>query len=270
MKSMTGYGTASGKVGLGRLYVEIKTINHRYCDLSFKIPFRMGGVESSLREILQAQLERGRIEIFMKEAEPIFGVPQLHLNLELARQYDRVMKRLARDLHWKDANNWLSAVGVGTLVQVKEPEGDYTRHWSQVKKLVAKALQQVERMRRREGEFILRDQKKRLQSLLGFIEKTEHRRLAHKNHPSADPALTNNGANDISEEITRLKSHAEQYEKLLSLKGPVGRKLDFLIQEMHREVNTLGAKAGDATISKYIVECKALLENLREQIQNVI
>lgn len=275
---MTGYGAAAGKVGKGRLYVEIKTINHRYCDITFKIPLRMGSLEGPLKELLQARLQRGRVELFIRELDPVLGTPQLQLDLERAKQYQKIMRKLQKDLKLNGSFNWLSAVGLDHFVRSKEPEGDYLKYWRAIQGVTAKASEQLEKMRQKEGAFILRDQKKRLHLFQSFVTKIQQKNEKQKNdnkqnHGHPVTGLTANGNADkidITEELVRLQSHARQYESLLAQKGAVGRKLDFLIQEMHREINTVGAKACDSTVSKYIVESKALLENLREQIQNVI
>jgi len=276
---MTGYGTATGKVGRGRFYVEIKTVNHRYCEVAFKIPSRMGSLESPLRESLQSHLKRGRVEFFLKELEPIFGATGLILNVELAKQYQKALKRLQKTLKISGELDTISLLGMDHFVQARERAGSYVSHFREIQKLVYKALEQVKKMRYKEGGHLLKDQKKRLKSFSGFLSKIEVRGHANiKKHlnQSKGQQVNGNESNsildkiDISEELTRLKSHTKQYAELMNSKGLVGRKLDFLIQEMHREINTIGAKAADAKISRYIVESKSLLENLREQVQNIL
>jgi len=280
MKSMTGYGVATGRVGRGRLYVELKTINHRYCDVSLRIPPRMSALEGRLREKLQNVLKRGKVELFFREVEPIFGGAELVINVDLAKQYQKALKRLQRSLQVTSQADLLSLVGMNPFIQSKEKEGNYTSYWSSIRNLMSKVIDQVEKMRRREGAHLLKDQKKRLKELQSHLRQIGVR--SHKNSKRRRATYVvspgnGNGGNqiltdkmDITEELIRLKSHADQYGGLLNAKGPAGRKLDFLIQEMHREINTVGAKGADARISRSVVDCKALLENLREQVQNIV
>lgn len=277
---MTGYGTATGKVGRGRVTLELKTINHRYCDLSLRIPPRMNGLEPKLRDYLQNHFERGKIELFIKEVEPLFGGTELVVNVGLARQYQNSLKKLERSLRMSAHPDFLSLVGVQPFLQAREREGNYLRHLRPILRLLQQAAGHVEKMRITEGNHLLKDQKARLKTMDHLLHHVETR--ARENSRQRRAVLTAQGPNgnpesgvptdrmDITEELTRLKSHTRQYGMLLTSREPVGRKLDFLIQEMHREVNTIGAKAADAAISASIVEVKALLENLREQVQNVV
>lgn len=276
---MTGYGTAAGRIGQGRVTVEVKTINHRYCEINLKIPSRLGVLEKNLKTRLQSTLQRGKIEFFLKEVEPIFGGAELVLNIPLAKQYQRALSQLQKELKIPGPANPLAWTSLDHFIQTREREGNVAHYQNQLRVLLKKAMAQVEAMRAKEGKFIEKDQKKRLKEFfrcLTHIERINQTDLEKKKSESsflplgAEPLNSNFTKIDISEEITRLQSHAKQYQGLLSSSEPVGRKLDFLIQEMHREMNTIGAKVANAKISKYIVESKALLENLREQVQNIL
>lgn len=267
---MTGYGAAVGKIGKGRLYVEIKTINHRYCEIAFKLPPRLGALENLLKPTLQNRLQRGRIEFFLKELEPVLGKSSLELNVDLARSYQEAFRRFQKALHLSEKLDFLALTRLDPFIQLKEPTGDYLSFWTAIQELTRRALAQVEKMRRREGAYLWRDQKKRLKSLQRFLL-----RIGARGKTNLQKRLRVEESNglektDITEEQIRLQSHVRQYARLLESKEPLGRKLDFLIQEMHREINTIGAKAADAKISADIVESKSLLENLREQVQNIL
>lgn len=276
---MTGYGTAAGKVGQGRVTVEVKTINHRYCEINLKIPSRLGVLEKNLKTRLQSTLQRGKIEFFLKEVEPVFGGAELVLNIPLAKQYQRALSQLQKELKIPGPANPLAWTSLDHFIQTREREGNVAHYQNQLRVLLKKAMAQVEAMRAKEGKFLEKDQKKRLKEFFRYlthIERINQTDLEKKKSESsflplgAEPLNSNFTKIDISEEITRLQSHAKQYQGLLSSSEPVGRKLDFLIQEMHREMNTIGAKVANAKISRYIVESKALLENLREQVQNIL
>lgn len=273
MHSMTGYGVAAGKIGHGFLFVEIKTFNHRYCEISLKIPPRMGVLEQGLRESLQRELERGKVELFFREVNPLFGEAELVLNLSLAKQYQKALLNLQKGLKIREKINPLSLTPLNQLIQSKEKEGNYSLYHRPIQNLVERAVAQVKKMRAKEGRFLLGDQKGRLRSFAACLRRIERSSVKNAKKREAEEVVNGNGGvnkSDITEEITRLKSHSRQYDHILKSREPMGRKLDFLIQEMHREMNTIGAKACDATISQTIVESKSLLENLREQVQNIL
>ena len=290
MKSMTGYGTATGAVGKGELYIEIKSINHRYNEINFRIPGKMGLLESKLRKVLQKHFPRGKIEVYMREKTPLFGGATLQVNMDLAKSYQKSFHKLKSQFPQIDSKNFLNYVAFENLVEIQEKEGSYEKLWRQIDALCKKAVAQVEKMRIAEGKHTKVDQTKRLKLLAGSLKKIKSRskaslnqhfervkkrvRTASHNEPFDDARLQAeaaflSGRQDIAEELTRLESHVSQYRKMMQQKGPVGRKLDFLIQEMNREINTIGAKASDAQISNAVVDSKAELERLREQVQNV-
>ncbi len=277
---MTGYGSAAGPVGRGRVILEVKTVNHRYCEIFFKIPPRFGFLEKDFRELLQSRLQRGKIEIFLKEVEPLAGEAELVLNVPLAKQYQKALQRLQKELGIPGKPNPLAWTSLDHFIHLRENGGDYTRYQKPIERILRKALAHVQTMRSKEGAFLKSDQTKRLRDFfkcVDRIKKVSRKDVAQRRLQQASTALFNNEVSaspftkiDVTEEVIRLESHARQYRGLLKLKEPVGRKLDFLVQEMHREMNTIGAKAANAEISQTIVESKSLLENLREQVQNIL
>lgn len=290
MKSMTGFGTAEGKVGKGRVFIEIKSVNHRYCEVNTKIPGRMAMIEPLIKKELQKYFLRGKIDVFIKEKQAVFGDVNVNLDIPLARKYKAVLSELKRDLKIKSETSFLEVIPLDRVIRVEEKDGSYVKFWKQIARYVNQAAREVKQMRKSEGAFIENDQKKRIAKIDKLVLTVERRsksvRGSHIDKIRTKVAndlrgqevdeqrlMTEaaflNGRQDIAEEIVRLKSHSKQYMKLLKLKGGVGRKLDFLLQEMNREINTIGAKASDAKISQIVVDCKAELERLREQIQNI-
>ncbi len=289
MKSMTGYGTVEEKVGKGRLFVEIKSVNHRFNEVNVKIPGRMSSLESLIRKHVQKKFSRGKFDVFFKEKEPLFGSVHISIDRDLARKYQKTLKQLKKELGLKNEIDFFSTVGLDRIIQVEERGGSYERLWRQISKLIDKATSQVAKMRAKEGVHIKRDQQKRLNRVSALIKQV-HRRSKSVRSTHIDrirskingtfgqseveeqrlqmEAAYLGGRQDIAEELVRLESHTKQYKELLRSNGSVGRKLDFLLQEMNREANTIGAKASDANISQMIVDCKAELERLREQVQN--
>jgi len=289
MESMTGYGTAEGRVGKGRLFVEVKSVNHRFNEIYVKIPSRMSALESHIRKKLSARFPRGKVDVFFKEKEPLFGDVSISLDTELAKQYQRMLGKMERSLGIKAKGNFLEIVGLERILRVQEREGSYERLWQRIAKLVDAAAAQVKSMRAKEGAHIANDQRARLNKLKRLIQQIRRQsdsalgkhlsRLRRKVASSSGAQVDEQrlqaevaylgGRQDIAEELLRLESHIKQYSGLMKGKDPIGRKLDFLLQEMHREINTIGSKGSDAKISQKVVDCKSELERLREQIQNV-
>jgi uncharacterized protein (TIGR00255 family) len=286
---MTGYGTAEGIVGKGRLYIEVKTVNHRFCDINLKIPPRMGVLESYARKYLQDKFSRGKVDIFFKEKNPLFGGVKLSVDIELAKQYQKNFKKLARSLGLPRDADFLEYVGLDKFVHLEEKEGSYEKLWRQIEALLRKATNRVRAMQEREGNHLMKQQRKCIDIITKLVarirkeslralrqnERRLRRRLVGAKIRETDEQRLQmelalmGGKQDIDEELTRLESHINQCRELLKVKEPVGRRFDFLLQEMNREVNTIGSKAADATISRMVVDSKAQLEKLREQVQNI-
>jgi uncharacterized protein (TIGR00255 family) len=289
MESMTGYGTAEGKVGRGRLFVEIKSVNHRFNEINIKIPPRMNVLEAHIRKYLASKFSRGKVDVFFKEKEPLFGGIAISLDTELARQYKRLLGKMRSELEIKASSDFLQIVGLDRILRIEEKEGSYERLWAQINKLLEKASSEVVSMRFKEGAHIRSDQQSRLALIQKLVKSIKAQsdsalgrhldRLRAKVKSAGGPQVDEQrlqeevaylgGRQDIAEELIRLESHLKQYTDLLKNQEPVGRKLDFLLQEMGREINTIGSKAADAKISQMVVDCKSELERLREQVQNV-
>jgi len=289
MRSMTGYGTAEGNVGKGRLFIEVKSVNHRFCDINLKLPPKMNIVEPHMRRYLQDIFARGKIDVFVKEKRPLFGGVKLSLDIDLAEKYQRQFKKLAKALDLPRDTDFLRYVGMEQFIHMVEEQGSYDKVWRQIEALLKKAAGQVRAMQQREGSHLLKDQRRSLDALAKLVDrvKRESTRALRQNEKRLRKKLMAShisgsdeqrlqmelsylgGRQDIAEELTRLKSHVVQCRSLFRSTQPVGRKADFLLQEMNREVNTIGSKAADAVISRLVVDCKAHLERLREQIQNI-
>lgn len=291
MKSMTGYGSAEGRVGEGRVFIEIRSVNHRYCDIQLKIPPKMNPLDPLFRKLIKDNIERGKIEVYLKERRGIAAAKDLSLDIALAKKYHRCLEELKRELgpSKKDVH-LLEVIDARELITIEDLDVDYSRYWNSIKGIAFKAINKLDGMRSQEGVFLLKDQRARLKKvsdLVGLIsrqsgvglKKYQARlraklvrglgsRIVSKEKIDSELAFLAEKV-DIAEELTRLKSHLSQYQQILGQKGAVGRQLDFLLQEMNREVNTLGAKASDAKISGHVISVKSELEKLREQVQNV-
>ena len=282
MKSMTGYGAAEGAVGQGRLFIEIRAVNHRYSEIFLKIPPKLNVIDPKLRKEIQAVIQRGKTEVFIKECAPVAPVPKATVNIALARVYARCLHDLERALGVKP-KDLLDMVDLRELIRLEEEPVRYERYWQHIRGTCAKALAQLERMRVTEGRHIELDQRRRLKHLEQLNQAVRKRSAANAKTTLAaanvggSGGATENGRSgsaainrsDITEELVRFESHCTQYRQFLASREPVGRQLDFLLQERHREVTTMASKAGDAAIAQAVVTMKSELEKLREQAQNI-
>jgi uncharacterized protein (TIGR00255 family) len=290
LKSMTGFGRGEGETTLGKVFVETRSVNHRYCDINVKLPKRLIPFENRIKEMIRAQVSRGRIDIFLKLDN--LGEENVHLSvdLHLAEQYYQALQSLKESLRLRDKITLELVAGAKDVITAKEEIADLEPFWQEVLPVLKRSFQDLDNMKRSEGETLAKDLHQRLGRIAQQLEEIKHlfpsRLEAYRNRlhervrsllggidvePSRfqqEVALLAERT-DITEEIVRAESHLAQFLTLLKAEEPVGRKMDFLLQEMNREVNTVSAKANDAEISQRVVEIKAELEKIREQVQNI-
>ncbi len=292
MKSMTGYGRGDCSQDGFKITVELSSVNRKQTEISVNLPREMELLEAQIRDLINRHIARGRLTVRVSlHAGGSKLSARMHLNLPLAKAYARELNRLARQLRLPGPvtlDQLAQAPGVFQTDEELAVEEDF---WPAVEKALKQALAQMVKMREREGAHLAADLAKRIevmrksaaqiqrhaptvaeryrQQLLERIKSAgleapgvEDERLRKEVVYFADRS-------DISEELTRLQSHFQQFEDGRKSKEPVGRMLDFLAQEMNREVNTIGAKANDSLISREVVTLKAELEKFREQAQNV-
>ena len=290
LKSMTGFGRADGDTTLGKVFVESRSVNHRYCDINIKLPKRLTLFENRMKEMIRSQVSRGRIDVSFRLENSGEEKVQLSVDLDLAKQYYRVLHELKEKLQLKDDITLNLLAGAKDLITAKEEIGDIEPYWQEVLRILEQSLKNMDDMKRLEGESLAHDLKQRLESIAEqfqmikqqFPSRLEttlsrlHDRLRSLlEGMEVDPSRFQQEIaflaerTDITEEIVRAGSHLAQFRTLLEGNEPVGRKMDFLLQEIHREVNTVSAKANDAEISQRVVEIKSELEKIREQVQNI-
>lgn len=287
---MTGFGRAEGATTLGKVVVESRSVNHRYCDINIKLPKRLSLFENRVKEIVRSQVSRGRIDVSLR----LDGVGeervQLSVDLDLAGQYYRALRDLKERLQLKDEVTLALLAGAKDLITVKEESGDIEPYWQEVLPILKQSFKNMDDMKRLEGESLTKDLQQRLEHIaqqLQIIKQQFPSRLKatftrlHDRLRSllegmeGDPLRFQQEVGflaermDITEEIVRGESHLAQFGTLLGGNEPVGRKMDFLLQEINREINTVSAKANDAEISQNVVEIKSELEKIREQVQNI-
>jgi uncharacterized protein (TIGR00255 family) len=290
LKSMTGFGRGEGDTALGKVVVESRSVNHRYCDINIKLPKRLSLFENRLKEIIRSQVSRGRIDVFLRLDSLGEEKVQLSVDLDLAEQYYRVLHDLKERLRLKDEITLNLLAGAKDLITAKEELGDMEPYWQEILPVLRQSLKNMDDMKRFEGESLTKDLQHRLDyiteqlqmikqqfplRLRAFLTRLQDRLRSLLEGMETDPSRFQQEVaflaerTDITEEIVRAESHLVQFGSLLEGNEPVGRKMDFLLQEIHREVNTVSAKANDAEISQRVVEIKSELEKIREQVQNV-
>ena len=289
MNSMTGFGRAEARGGGVAVTVELKSVNNRFRDINMRCPRELAALEPRIAGLVKARFSRGRIEVYVRRVATA-GNTKIQLNEELAEEVLAALRNWADGVEGVEGKVSLEFLAniPGVLV-AGERDADPTAEWSVVETAVEGAIEHMVSMRQEEGEALRRDLEGYLQEMHALLEqvlvqsdgvanrlelrlmerlnrligdRVDENRLAQEAAVQADKA-------DIAEELTRLASHFEQFGSALGQDGPVGRRLDFLTQEMNREINTIGSKAVEAEVSNLVVEMKSILERMREQVSNV-
>ncbi len=289
--SMTGYGKGEHNDGKRCITAEIKTINNRYCDINIKTPRHLRFFEDNIRKILKNSIQRGRIDVYLNidyisESDTVI-VP----NLCLAKQYKAAIDEIKQELNLKDEPSLDTIIKFQDVLVAREDKADEDELRICVESAAAKAVDNLISMRIKEGDQLeadIRSSMLKIRELIEEIskysetivveykEKLEARikELLGNTHDLDENRLYNeivfySDKSDINEEIVRFNSHMKQLDISLEAGGSIGRKLDFIIQEANREINTIGSKIGNLNIIQIVIEVKNLLEKIREQIQNI-
>ena len=290
MNSMTGYGRSRQVLDGREITVEIRSVNHRYLEYSARIPRMYGYLEEKLKTFLQSSVSRGKVEVTVTIQNLTGGDTVVQINQALAKGYLDAMRNQAEYLGLKDDLTLSTLTRFNDVFTLQKLEEDQQVIWNSVQQVARQALDQFLEMRRREGERLKLDLLQKLELLNGHVAAVEEqspktvaayreRLLQKMEELLADRCIDQQRilleaglyAEKIAvdEETVRLKSHLEQFAQMMEQSGPVGRKLDFLVQEMNRETNTIGSKAQDLAVTRRVVEMKSEIEKIREQIQNI-
>ncbi|TMB30743.1 MAG: YicC family protein [Deltaproteobacteria bacterium] len=291
IRSMTGFGAGRAEQGGEAVAVEVRSVNGKFCEVRARLPRELPGLEPTIAKAVKARIARGVVDVTVRRegAGALAGsVPQI--NLPLAAAYAKALREMQSELGLSGELGLSDLVALDGVVGLTERAPDTREAEAAALAAVEKAISALEEMRGREGESLARDLRARLDAIEAHagavrelspktVEAYRDRLAARVSELSrgtaADPArLAQEVAFfaervDIAEELTRLQSHLSQMRALLDAGGPVGRKLEFLVQELNREVNTVGSKSQNTAISARVVDLKAELERVREQIANV-
>jgi uncharacterized protein (TIGR00255 family) len=290
MKSMTGYGRGGCAQNGFKITVELSAVNRRQSEISLNLPRELEMLEAPIRNAINSKIARGRVTARVSVHAGKLSA-RMRINLPLARAYTSELNRLAKQLKLAGGVTLDQLVRAPGVLQTDEELVEAERVWPVIEKALRQALSGLVKMREREGAHLAQDLTARIAVMRKAVEKIQkqapqtaenYRRQLIERIGSAgleSPAPDDErllkeivlfaDRSDISEELTRLQSHFQQFGDCQKSKEPVGRTLDFLAQEMNREINTIGSKANDAVIAHEVVRLKAELEKFREQAQNV-
>ena len=288
--SMTGYGSDKGSVEGQEITVELKSVNNRYLDCSVRLPRNFLFAEDTVKQAVSAGVSRGKVDVFVSAQTSQDSGTVVSVNEELARGYRDAVARIAETLGLESGLNAFSLARFPDVLTVERRELDKDKAAAALSEITAKAVEEFNAMREREGERLRRDMLGKLETIEGLVSVVEERspqtvkeyreRLeARLRDILADRSLDEQRViteaaifadrTAVDEETVRLRSHIAQFRTMLEEGSPIGRKMDFLVQEFNRESNTIGSKCSDASLAKVVVDLKSEIEKIREQLQNV-
>ncbi len=291
IRSMTGFGGAEEKVKSGKITIEIKTVNHKFFDATLKLPNNLSPFEDEIKDILQKKVGRGKVNLNLMYDGPLaLKGEAMTINTLAAKNYYNELTGLKRYLGLKEEISAKDILALPGVLECGAQGGGLAKFWPKIKRCLGKAIDKLLLDREKEGRSTYADLMKRtrlIESMLTVIKSRAHLNIEEYRKRFAErvKVLTSGRDidmgrlemevaifaknSDISEEITRLKNHLVNFIKTISANGEVGKKLDFIAQELHREVNTIGSKASDFKISKNVIEIKGEIEKIREQAKNL-
>lgn len=290
IKSMTGFGRGEHEDSGRSFTVEIKTVNHRYSDINIKLPRQLSYLEDNIRKYILSHISRGKIDVYITQDK--FSAEDVEVTVDeaLAEAYVNALRSLKDKFQLIDDISVSVVSKLPDIINITKVEEEGEEVWNTLSIAIQKSLSNLLEMRKKEGQKLADDIIARKDYLKSIVQKIEERSpmvvqeykekleerikdisgniCIDETRLAAEVALFADRSS-IAEEIVRLNSHFEQLQLILQEEGPVGRKLDFLVQEMNREINTIGSKASDLEITKHVVEVKSEIEKIREQIQNI-
>lgn len=290
IKSMTGFGRAQGTVDGMTVTVELKSVNHRYFEFTAKVPRTYGFLEEKLKSFLNARVSRGKMECYVSIENLEESDMEVVVNPSLAKGYVDALRTLSETFGLKEDYSAISIAKFPDVLTLRKAPADEEKIWNAVQKVTELAVECFVTMRETEGEKLRADILSKADTILEHVAFVESRspqtvrEYYEKLRQRMEELLENTQVDEqrllteaaifadkvaVDEETVRLRSHISQLREFLNADEPIGRKLDFLVQEMNRESNTIGSKAQDVEIAKRVIAIKAEVEKIREQVQNI-
>lgn len=290
MRSMTGFGRANGVIGGKEYLVEIRSVNSRYCELTVKLPRSLTYLEEKLKTLIKSTVSRGKTEVYLSVTDVESRSTAVTVNTAVIKNYLEEMRRCGNELGLNDNLALSDIFRMTDAFTVVRTEADEEEIWAAVKNVAEQALVKFTEMREKEGEKLRTDVLEKLASIERMTEEVEKQSpltteaYRKKLYDKMTEILEDKQIDEqrilteaaifaektaVDEETVRLHSHFKQFREMCDSAEPIGRKLDFMVQELNRESNTIGSKAQDVNITKLVIEMKSEIEKIREQIQNI-
>ncbi|ABW18965.1 YicC/YloC family endoribonuclease [Alkaliphilus oremlandii] len=291
IKSMTGFGRGDSQVLDKSFQVELKSVNHRYMDVSIKMPKKFTYLEENIRKVIKSHIQRGRIEVYITYENIGESDTSISVDMPLAKEYLKAFMKLEEELSIENDVTTSMIARFPDVIRIEKKEDNEDEIWKSLEEALNGALKQLVAMRAEEGNKLELDLLKRLNKTKDFLAKVKERspmiiqeyrqklndrikEMLNEEFSLDDSRIATEVAlfadrSNITEEIVRLYSHIDQFKNTLEEDDSVGRKLDFLLQEMNREANTIGSKANDLILANLVINIKSEIEKMREQIQNI-
>lgn len=292
---MTGFGKAQVKRGFGIICAEIRSFNHKFFEISLRLPINLLDFEDRIKEHIQAKIKRGRLNLVLTMMDSLGenlsnNKKEIFIDKELACRYHRALSGLKKRLGMKEEPSLSQIIAFPNVLIFKESREDIQKIWPAVKSAIDMAMDNLIAMREKEGRYLYLDLSKHINAIeraVGKIDKFQPEAIAHfrnrlrlrireltkensldKGRLESEVAVFARNS-DIEEELTRLKSHIFNLKRILKEGNELGRKLDFIAQELNREINTIGSKAESFKVSREVIEIKSRIDKIREQAQNI-
>ena len=290
LKSMTGYGRQEALVSGKKILVEIRSVNQRFTDYNIKLPRHLVFMEDKVRKYASEWITRGKVDIYISVDSYDEADKNVTLNTALAKNYVEVLRQLRDECDLRDDISVMGVARFADIFKTERKEEDEDAVWNDVKGVMKDAMESFAAMRSREGERIEKDLTERIEYMKTLAERIDERspqtvgEYRERLYSKIEEVLEDKDIDEsriltevaifadkiaVNEETVRLGSHFEEFYNIVGSGKPAGRKLDFLIQEINREVNTIGSKSQDIEIAKLVVTLKGEIEKLREQVQNI-
>jgi uncharacterized protein (TIGR00255 family) len=287
---MTGFGCGEVETRRGKFAIELKTVNHRYFDMTSKLPMGFLALEGKIKEHVQKRIHRGKVSLYIRRegGQEVYG--EFTIDKKLAFSYNKLLGQLKKDLDLAGNIRLEQIASFPNIITYKQEEANLDRSWPSIKRALGQALDGLIRMRELEGKALASDLNRRINTIEKILVKLEGRSSVvvnlYRDRLSARVKNLTEGLeldedrlsrevaffaerSDISEEITRIRSHLNSFREMLSSDEGAGRTLNFIAQEMYREANTISSKSEDYELSSDAIAIKGEVEKIREQVQNV-
>jgi uncharacterized protein (TIGR00255 family) len=290
IRSMTGFGRAQVVFQNGKIVAEIKTVNHKFLDISLKLADPVMPFEDKIKDILQKNVTRGKAYLNISYDGTLAKDVKVQINDKVARTYYVALSEMKRKVGIKDEITLKDLISLPGVINYSITEKELSKLWPKVKEALEAAMKNLSKEREKEGKALYKDlagRAKNIDKMVSVIKASTNVNIEEYKKKFADKIkdLTSGREidmgrlemevaiyaknSDISEEITRLKNHLVNFKATIAESGEVGKKLDFIAQELHREINTIGSKASDFRIAKNVIEIKGEIEKIREQVKNL-